>query len=79
VIECGSCQGQQFRVLFISVPVAGAAQPGTRFLLLHRKGEPGGERLTPRYCLECLGCGLFLLASPDGPDPSLVRGDTRNN
>ena len=76
VIECGRCRSQQFRVLFIAVPVAAEAsvQHGSRFLFLG-----SAERLSPRYCLECLECGLFLLASPDGPDPVLVRGDTRNN
>lgn len=81
VIECGRCQSQSYRVSFVAVPVAAAAQPwpGSRFLLLAAQGAPDGERLTPRYCLECLECGVFVLASPDGPDPALVRGDTRNN
>lgn len=79
VVECGNCQGQAFRVAWIKVPVARLdGQHGTRFLLLAGK-DTAGIRLTPRYCLECLGCGLFVLADPDGPDPALVRGDTRNN
>ena len=81
VVECGRCQAQSWRVSFIAVPVAAARQPpgGGRFLLLAAQGARDGRRLPPRYCLECLVCGLFVLADPDGPDPALVRGDTRNN
>jgi len=81
VVECGRCQAQSWRVSFIAVPVAAARQPGLggRFLLLAAKGAPDGERLSPRYCLECLECGLFVLADPEGPDSALVRGDTNNN
>jgi hypothetical protein len=73
VIECGQCQGQAFRVSWIAAPVAAAPVPGFRQLTRE------GQRLSPRYCLECLGCGICMLAPPDGPDPLTVRGGTRNN
>ena len=75
VIECGRCQGQTFKVAFFKAPLAHPqAQPGQFTPMV-----AGGRRLTPRYALTCAGCGEFLLAPPEGPDPLTVRGDVNRN
>lgn len=75
VIECG-CGSQTFKVSWIAAPVASTRMmSGSRFEMLAVEGR----RLTPRYALECGGCGVWMLAPPDGPDPGAVRGGVNNN
>lgn len=77
VVECGACKGQVFQVAWMAAPVGdprcdhGFRPLGTR--------EQGGERLTPRYFLECVSCGVQLLAPPEGPDPLTVQGGPNRN